>query len=216
MRKVTASAVILTALTGCSQSSGIPSAQWSFEVPTGETAQANATDTKKLSDAELSADAQSFLGETFGKTMMGPAFDQPTISEDINTGTDIAAGNALVGSKIPSLANPGSQQRVSSIALEAAGIASTTSSRPDPVDQVRSYLRASGRPSALANRRPYASQVYLSSAPTSNPASIADVPLLDLAPSSDLSSGVTPAAAPSIAPLIAFESGASNAFTATN
>lgn len=198
MRKVTASAVILTALTGCSQSSGIPSAQWSFELPSGDKAQAKATDAENLPDVELSADAQSFLGGTFGKNVMGPAFEQPIVGG--------VASNAPVGSRVSSIGRPGSQE-ISRIALETAAITSATSSRPDPVDQVRSYLRSSGRPSALANRTPYASQVYLSTVPVSNPADVSNFPIA-LAPGNSPSSGAAPA--------IAFESGAGNAFTSSS
>lgn len=204
MRKVTASAVILTALTGCSQSSGIPSAQWSFDLPSGNKAQAEATDAETSPEVALSADAQSFLGGTFGKNMMGPAFEQPTVG----TGLDVAS-TAPVGSQVSSIGRPGSRE-ISRIALETAAITGATSSRPDPVDQIRAYLRSSGRPSALANRTPYASQAYLSSVPTSNPADISNFPIA-LAPGNSPSSNASPAIA--AAPAIAFESTVSNAFT---
>lgn len=157
MRKVTASAVILTALTGCGQNAGIPSTQWSFEVPSGDEAKgtkADASSSKRSSASEVSADAESFLGGTYSKDMMGPAFEQPTV-----------AAAAPAGSRVSSVGRPGSRE-LSGITPETVGIAGVTSSRPDPVEQVRSYLRSSGSPSALANRTPYASQVYLGSLPT--------------------------------------------------
>jgi len=204
MRKVTASAVILTALTGCSQSSGIPSAQWSFELPSGDKAQAKGTDTDSSTSAELSADAESFLGGTFSKNKMGPAFEQPAAS-------GLTGNNAPAGSRLSSIGRPGSQE-ISRIALETAAITSNTSSRPDPVDQVRSYLRSSGRPSALANRTPYASQVYLSAVPTSNPGNISNFPV---ALSGNVPSpNVALATVPSTVPSIALASSAGSALTA--
>lgn len=167
MRKVTASAVILTALTGCSQSS-IPSTQWSFDVPTEEgVASADATE-GTLASAELVAsslekDSSSTVGSSAGGRMMGPAFEQPE-------------ADAIPGAKLSTVGRPSSKE-VSGLTGEtyglanglASGLASTSpSTRPDPVAQVRAYLRSSGSPSALTNRTPYASQVYLSSLPIPN------------------------------------------------
>lgn len=163
MRKVTASAVILTALTGCSQSS-IPSTQWSFEVPTDDQA-SDTTETALASDRSLSVmseEARSFIEQPTGGRVMGPAFEQP-------------ATEASERASVSTAGRPGSKEgnkEVSTLAAEAygvtSGLATQRSTRPDPVAQVRAYLRSSGSPSALTNRTPYNSGVYLSSLPTPN------------------------------------------------
>ncbi len=165
MRKVTASAVILTALTGCSQSAGIPSSQWSFEVPSEDAISSPQPelDSESLAASNLPADAQSLIGETSSRRTMGPAFEQPTV--------DVPA-NASTGSKI-SASSPSESAELSTLSAETYGLASGVSgarrsTRPDPVAQVRAYLRASGSPSALTSRVPYTSQVYLSSLPVPN------------------------------------------------
>jgi hypothetical protein len=156
MRKVTASAVILTAITGCGQNGGIPSTQWSFKIPSAESitgaqvantqaqdAQVAGTQTQAFHrsiTSDLSTEAKAFVG-TANAEMMGPAFGQP--SE--------VAGN------VSDQLRPYSSRSVSGI---------QPSTRPDPVAEVRAYLQASGNPSALTGSTPYSSQVYLSSLPT--------------------------------------------------
>lgn len=169
MRKVTATAVILTALTGCSQSSGIPSTQWSFKVPSvGETSSqpANAdVDKESSADSGLSEKTQMFANHAGNSRMMGPAFEQP---------------DAEALAKASNLGRPGSREASSSLSASLAnGLAATqTSTRPDPVAQVRAYLNASS-PTAIANRTPYNSQVYLSSAPAANGSFVPSAPSLD-------------------------------------
>jgi hypothetical protein len=170
MRKVTATAVILTALTGCSQSSGIPSTQWSFKVPSvGETSTssqpANAdVDKESSADSELSEKTQMFANHAGNSRMMGPAFEQP---------------DAEALAKASHLGRPGSREASSSLSASLAnGLATQTSTRPDPVAQVRAYLNASS-PIALTNRTPYSSQVYLSSAPAADSSFVPSVPSLD-------------------------------------
>lgn len=177
MYKVTASAVILTALTGCSQSGGIPSNQWSFKVPTGNEAadaqvevdKANSGDASSAK-SKLSADAQLANGKSVNSPVMGPAFEQP----------------AADSSSVPkgSIAGRSSNQQTSGLSAvtysPAGGLTSNLSNirahtRPDPVAQVRAYLR-SGIPSALTNREPYNSQVYLSPLPVPQPASAPSKP----------------------------------------
>ncbi|MFK8182664.1 MAG: hypothetical protein AB8B99_04765 [Phormidesmis sp.] len=173
MRKVTASAVILTALTGCSQSN-IPSTQWSFEVPSEDQA-SNSTEATLVSERPLatglSEDAQSFVSQATGGRMMGPAFEQPT-------------AEIPLGARVSTVGRPGSKE-VSTLAAEAYGIANglstQPSTRPDPVAQVRAYLRASGSPSALTSRTPYASEVYLSALPTPNRYYEPSIPQVDTA-----------------------------------
>ncbi len=157
MRKVTtASAVILTALTGCSPSSSVPSTQWSFKVPSIGEASTQPTDASKESSAtpEHSNKNQLFANAAGSSRMMGPAFEQP------NETTPLGAQVSTVG-------RPGSKE-ISNLArtydlAESAGTIET-STRPDPVAQVRAYLRANS-PSELIDRTPYNSQVYLSAAP---------------------------------------------------
>jgi len=177
MRKVTASAVILTALTGCSQSN-VPSTQWSFKVPSDtsaglsadtvadagqeeSSAAATLTSSRSLesgSQASPSTKTQSFVSQTASGRMMGPAFEQPS-------------AEAPLGARVSTVGRPGSKE-ISTLAAEAygltSGLSTQPSTRPDPVAQVRAYLRSSGSPSALANRTPYSSEVYLSSLPTPN------------------------------------------------
>jgi len=165
MRKVTASAVILTALTGCSQSGGIPSSQWSFEVPSEEAISnpQSELDSESLAISDPSADPQSLVAESSSRRTMGPAFEQPAVT---------APSSNSVGSKI-SVSSQSDSAELSALSVETYGLASGVSgarrsTRPDPVAQVRAYLRASGSPSALTSRVPYASQVYLSSLPVPN------------------------------------------------
>ncbi|MEO0705543.1 MAG: hypothetical protein AAF050_07755 [Cyanobacteria bacterium J06649_5] len=167
MRKVTASAVILTALTGCNQG-GIPSTQWSFEVPFGDNtdgAQADAVGSDRVTNNELSATStvikpvgSNAPDSAFEKAMMGPAFEQPTVEATLSK--PLASTRNLLGTA------SGSPSDILGVAPSSPALKSIASSRPDPIDQVRSYLRSSGSPTALANRAPYASQVYLSSVPT--------------------------------------------------
>jgi hypothetical protein len=177
MRKVTASAVILTALTGCSQS-GIPSTQWSFKVPSvGEASSQSAEAGKEGSaDSKLLPKDQLFADAGGNSRMMGPAFEQPP------EGTS-------AGAKASTLGKPGSRE---SSALSqtyslsnSLGSGVQASTRPDPVAQVRAYLQASS-PTALTNRTPYSSQVYLSS--PSGPVSPADGDFAATAASSDYAS----------------------------
>jgi hypothetical protein len=168
MRKVTATAVILTALTGCSQSGGIPSAQWSFKVPSsGEASSqlANADVDKEISARSGSAEkTELFAGSAGSSRMMGPAFEQP---------------DAQALAKASTLGRPSSGEASNLSASLANGLAaSQTSTRPDPVAQVRAYLNTSS-PTALTNRTPYNSQVYLSSAPAANSSFVPSAPSVD-------------------------------------
>ncbi|MGC1309469.1 MAG: hypothetical protein WA885_19790 [Phormidesmis sp.] len=126
MRKVTASAVILTAVAGCSQSSSIPSTQWSFEVP---------------SESSLTP-----------------------VKAEGNTGD--------ITSAISDLSTDATSSAITPAVTDVMGSPTSHSVRPDPIAQVRSYLQANGSPSALANRTPYSSQVFLSSVPTTTPQTI--------------------------------------------
>ena len=165
MRKVTASAVILTALTGCSQSSGIPSSQWSFEVPSEDAMSSprSELDSESLANLDLSADAQSLVAESASRRTMGPAFEQPAVNAPSGDSTDSKTF----------VSNPSDSAELSALSAETYGLANGVSgakrsTRPDPVAQVRAYLRASGSPSALTSRAPYTSEVYLSSLPVPN------------------------------------------------
>ena len=166
MRKVTASAVLLTALTGCNQSA--PSTQWSFEVPTSETASDAQTDGVFKADADatvLPLDTQATASKTYRDGMMGPAFEQPAQTD-------------FKSARISAVTRPHSQQQSGTIAQSPNWTkgASTPANRQDPVAQVRSYLRASASPSALVNRQPYSSEVYFSGLSTSQSPSLGFVP----------------------------------------
>lgn len=159
MRKVTASAVILTALTGCSQSGSIPSSQWSFEVPSdGEISRSHVPpEGGALVASGSSKDSRSFAKSTANRRVMGPAFEQPAASAAVEATSAISADSKEV-----------STLSTETYALTSGLPTARRSTRPDPVAQVRAYLRASGSPSALTSRAPYNSQAYLSTLPTPN------------------------------------------------
>ncbi len=130
MRKVTASAVILAALSGCNQSGGVPSSQWSFEPPVDDQAsnaqasvQKNVQNAKasshnsRLAGLQLSADAQPFVDIS----------NQPS-------NTAVTDSKGLPSSNLIS--------------------AALSSSRPDPVAQAKAYLRTSAAPNILTSRTP--------------------------------------------------------------
>ncbi|MEL7330061.1 MAG: hypothetical protein AAGJ69_09500 [Cyanobacteria bacterium J06559_1] len=207
MRKVTASAVILTALTGCSHSKA-PSSQWSFEVPTNTTANtqqststANGLPQRPSPDslASLSAKQTGFIGNpASGK--MGPAFEQPTVSSALNDSdiSGMAAENAV---KVSAEGNGGN------------AVSSLLSSRS--TTQSQSYMAPSLR-SPLLNYRapfsrvPFSANNYLPASPnyTSAPASyeaLAPVPFTsyqpDAAPASPVASPLVASAPSSNSPL---------------
>ncbi|MEL7356273.1 MAG: hypothetical protein AAFN40_06905 [Cyanobacteria bacterium J06560_6] len=198
MRKVTASAVILTALTGCSHSKA-PSSQWSFEVPTNTTAntQQSTSTANGLpqrpspnSLASLSAKQTGFIGNpASGK--MGPAFEQPTVSSALN-GSDISGMAAENAVKVSAEGNGGN------------AVSSLLSSRS--TTQSQSYMAPSLR-SPLLNYRapfsrvPFSANNYLPASPnyTSAPASyeaLAPVPFTDYQPDA---ASASPVASPLVA-----------------
>lgn len=144
MRKVTASAVILTAVTGCSQSKA-PSATWSFEPPATEAETAVADSLSQFDSsavASLSPAAQRFLDLTDGgeqKDMMGPAFEQPDT---------LASAPADSIEPTPQVSIP-----------------IQTRPRTDPIAEVRSYLARTRSSSFLGDRVPYSAQIPLPAAP---------------------------------------------------
>ena len=164
MRKVTASAVILTALTGCGQSSGIPSTQWSFDIPPEDkigsahlgngfmNAESDADSTLDFAAQPWDSDAAADSG------MMGPAFFQPESGA-------LGGGLSIAG-------RPGGKELNSVGSEDYSSLLSTSpshrsvSARPDPVAQVKAFLNANRSPSSLTNRAPFSSQVLLPSMPT--------------------------------------------------
>lgn len=196
MRKVTASAVILTALTGCSQS-GVPSTQWSFELPSREQADGIQLSADSSFATEISLEGFTGDGQSRTGAMMGPAFAQsntdsvtalvsepagskPTASQAAAQGTTSEDFSALVTTATNPRAN--------------AFVQSTTqaTARPDPLAQARSYLNRTSRPTAVISRVPYTSQVYLPSTAVAAPLSaLGSVPAAPVVPS------VTP---PSVTP----------------
>jgi len=169
MRKVTASAVVLTALTGCGQS-GIPSTQWSFEVPDGnETVgiqRFTDSDTHTSFVSEVSSNALSGplsgLGQTSTGAMMGPAFEQPAAAADTATSIDPAV-NAFANGDFSALVTTATNPRSNAFIQSTA--------RPDPIAQARSYLNRSYRPTSVISRVRYTSQVYLPTTPAAAPLS---------------------------------------------
>ncbi|MEL7331669.1 MAG: hypothetical protein AAFN12_05440 [Cyanobacteria bacterium J06560_2] len=186
MRKVTASAVILTAIAGCGRSD-VPSAEWSFDPPTDTAIAGNSVISRALSQrtglnsdvvVSLPDETQRLLNPT-AKNKMGPAFDQPDVagSESFTT---------VAGRAFPSASSSGSGQAKVSIrgsAGNSAGNSSTGSSvdsvrlgsvgRSDPLAQVRAYLGASDGGSYLGSRVPYSAQVSLPASPVYTPTTTA-------------------------------------------
>lgn len=153
MRKVTASAVILTALTGCGQSSGLHSTKWSFDIPPED---------------ELSLQSEPLFDEAAVNSanagMMGPAYSQPGIGQP---GT-----SASTNSRVFAAGRPGSRE-LSSLthtkqSSNTAGYKSVPA-RPDPVAEVKAFLQSSGSPNALSSRTPYSPGPLLSVMPVDLP-----------------------------------------------
>ena len=145
--------------------------KWSFKVPSGE--EVSSSQVSLDQESSTMASARSVRGQTVEKSaggrQMGPAFEQP-------------ATGAAARTKLATIGKPNSEESSSSSA-EAYSLASSsgtfrTSSRPDPVAQVRAYLRSSS-PSTLSSRTPYRSQVYLSSQPVSVPSYDPPAPALE-------------------------------------
>ena len=175
MRKVTASAVILTAITGCSQSD-VPSSKWSFDEPSSQrfdtafTGQGSGS--KALAEA-FGSSSQPLWGQSSDE-LMGPAFEQP----------DDTSSPTLSSRQSGTLAD------AAALADAADSSASSGTARVDSLAPVRSYLSATGSISGIRTRVPYSSQVYLPPASiygTSSSASaeVATVPLLDIPTASD-------------------------------
>lgn len=183
MRKVTASAVILTALTGCNQS-GVPSAQWSFEVPADDLSNsAQFTTDDAFSEDTFSAalpsgiqsETQSFLRQPSGD-MMGPAFEQPSSSADAFA-TDLTRGlpgtAGIARSEFSSLVTTATNDSTNAFIQAAA--------RPDPVASARRYAARGSQPALITSRvpysvqsysvQPYSQSVYLPSSPAASPLS---------------------------------------------
>ena len=178
MRKVTASAVILTALTGCGQNSGIPSTQWSFEIPSENenSSLALSRDSGDMADGTfVSTSDQPLIGQSAVEglgaasrgDMMGPAFKQPSLDIETTTVGLPAAGvsrRSGLGSSSPSLAGVEKYSSASSSNLTSGY--QSVAARPDPVAQVNAFLSASGSPNDLSNREPYRSDILAPSLPT--------------------------------------------------
>ena len=151
MRKVTASAVILTAIAGCGRNEA-PSAQWSFTPPEIETTVFSADTLQRQSsnqgNTSSSPEAQNFLAQTNIGTsdkIMGSAFGQTEgLSED--------PAQTLVGDDQPTSPN--------------VSIPTLPQRRTDPIAEVRAYLEKTRGSSFLGDRVPYSAQVALRPAPT--------------------------------------------------
>ena len=169
MRKVTASAVILTAITGCSQSE-VPSAEWSFEAPpngiTGEVATRGATgfttteQESSLGDqllSSLSPEAQRFLDQT-ASNKAGPAFEQPLNANGISSADSPILRQGTASRAFPS--SDGTSPQPASDTAQA-----DTGRRTDTLSSVRAYLGNSRNSSSLGDRVPYSAQVSLPASP---------------------------------------------------
>ncbi|MEL6902933.1 MAG: hypothetical protein AAFP07_18500 [Cyanobacteria bacterium J06606_4] len=170
MRKVTASAVILTALTGCSQN-GVPSNEWSFEVPADD--QAVFSDAGSFSDSELFAEDATFQAKasslaadvsampSTGSAVMGPAVEQPSAAESAQP----------AASTVESIASPDFSQLATTATSSNASSFIRATARPDPIADVRSYLSRRSSPGLLTSRLPYSADIYLPSSPPAAPLS---------------------------------------------
>ncbi len=179
MRKVTASAVILTALTSCGHNSGISSTQWSFKVPAEDEANSLAIspDSSNTTDGAFvsAVGNQAFIGQEAVKergslsngNMMGPAFNQP--SKNIET---TAVGLSAVGlsaglgpeRSVPRLS--GAKNGGSAPAFNWLKGYQPVAARPDPVAEIKAFLSANSSPNSLSNREPYRSDILTPSLPT--------------------------------------------------
>ena len=153
MRKVTASAVILTALTGCGQNNGIPSTQWSFEIPNEDEISSLelGQDTSVAADATFISTVESNQAGSYQSVvdtlssapsgssadgMMGPAFNQPSDALEL----DGSSRSAFASSRT---ALPDTEAYGSATAVRAdggvAGRYQPVAARPDPVAQVKAF-----------------------------------------------------------------------------
>lgn len=192
MRKVTASAVILTALTGCSQSS-VPSTQWSFEVPSGDQVEGIQHSADSSFATEISLDGLAGDNQSRAGAMMGPAFTQsgpdsvtalvskPTVSEPT---ASQAAATGAAGEDFSALVTTATNPRANAFVQSTVRTTGQSTARPDPLAQVRSYLNRTSRPAAVISRVPYTSQVYLPSTAVAAPLSaLGSVPAAPVMPS---------------------------------
>ena len=212
MRKVTASAVILTALTGCGQNSGIPSTQWSFEIPAEDEISSLALDQEVdsaaatlVSTADGSYSQQdTFVDKSFGSStgdFMGPAFEQPGVVIETDVAdTSTATGLRSINSEALSLSNSYRSFPTTEISSGYQPVAA----RPDPIAQVKAFLSAHGSPSALNGLNDYHSSVvtpvlptvYLPPAPVDTTASLGIPTDIDAQASSSSSASFTGAGLP--------------------
>ncbi len=169
MRKVTASAVLLTAITGCAQSKA-PTNQWSFEVPDfSETAASfNSVNDNFTLPSALSDEAQAFVNQA-SKAQTDPAFEPKSFRQLGPSNPD-----ALIVTSLPTA--PASDADVSppvtvTTALVNELIQTYTAPRPDPVAEARAYLN-NNSPELATNGGLYSSaQAYLPSFTAATPIS---------------------------------------------
>ncbi len=169
MRKVTASAVLLTAITGCAQSK-TPTNQWSFEVPdSSETAASfNSLNSNFTLPSALSDEAQAFVNQA-SKARTGRSFEPKSFRQPGSSNPDTPVVTSL-------LTEPASNAEVSppltvTTSLTEELIQTYTAPRPDPVAEARAYLN-DNTPGLATNRDSYSSaQVYLPSFTAATPIS---------------------------------------------
>ncbi|NJM97198.1 MAG: hypothetical protein HC800_08455 [Phormidesmis sp. RL_2_1] len=138
MRKVTASAVILTALVGYGHSRSASNNQWSFEPPTSQNTHANtakaATAPLKDGFTGLSTDNQPLTNDASSRSITSATTGQPPI---LSRSTRTAAGNALPASSLSGI----TFQRGSGSTLTVNTASNQASNNPSTaVEQVRAYL----------------------------------------------------------------------------
>ena len=176
MRKVTASAVLLTAMTGCAHSKA-PTTQWSFEVPnSNETASLTNLDRDLALPLSLSDDAQAFVDQA-SQRLAAPTFEPKPFEQSGVASSKPPAVVSLPNISAPSTAPNSAPRAANEGAVTAATpladelIETYTASRPDPVAEARAYLSRNS-PALVANRAPHSStEAYLPSFSTATPIS---------------------------------------------
>ena len=196
MRKVTASAVLLTAITGCAHSK-VPTTQWSFKVPNSSGAASLTNFNRDLTPSlALSNDARSFVDKASQRLAASTSEPKPSAQ------SDIASSKTPAVVLLPNILAPRPAPRSASrVAIGKAAAATTsladelietyTAAHLDSVAEARAYLNSSS-PALVTNHTSYSStEAYLPSFSTATPIS-------ELSPVSPalVASGVTSPALP--------------------
>ena len=174
MRKVTASAVLLTAITGCAHSEA-PTTQWSFSVPdSGEAASSNGLSSDFTLPSALSDEAQAFVDQASKRRALSPVESAKSFRQDGVSGLNVPLEVPAATSRSNAPASNREASPLVTATTQAEDLIATyTAPRPDPVAEARAYLDTNpntNSPELVTNRTPYSSaQVYLPSSPTAAP-----------------------------------------------